>query len=90
MDEQVRAHAFGLERRIGRKIAADHDVMTLMVMHAGTTITRTLVGTAGMTAYERLYGKKSKGEEYEFGESVLYRLDHKDRGQLGGRWEDGV
>ena len=90
VEEQVRAHLFGLEKRIDRKISATHDIMTWLVMHAGTTISRSLVGQDGQTGFERLMGKPARDSVVEFGEKVEYRLGHKDRGQLEERWQEGI
>eukprot|EP00969_Alexandrium_andersonii_P006296 273539-Alexandrium_andersonii.AAC.1 len=49
------------------------------------------VGHDGRTAFERLFGKPSRGEGYEFGEQVHYRVrpDDMDR-SLDPRWEAGA
>ena len=36
-------------------------------------MTKYMVGLDGKTAYERLFGKKSREEHLEFGEVVLWR-----------------
>jgi hypothetical protein len=55
-------------------------------------LTKYMVGLDGKTAYERLFGKKSREEHLEFGEVVLWR---KPRGQetnviAEARWESGA
>ena len=63
-----------------------------MVEFIGDILTKYLVGLDGKTGYERLFGKKSREEQIEFGEVVLWQ---KPRGQdynvgADARWETGV
>ena len=94
-EEMTRTIKIGLERRMNRKLPTEHPVMKWLVSHAGDTVTRFQVGTDGKTAYERLVGKKYKGEVVEFGAKVLHRLPGVTKptlqvGKLAGRWETGV
>eukprot|EP00969_Alexandrium_andersonii_P152122 6726853-Alexandrium_andersonii.AAC.1 len=49
------------------------------------------MGHDGRTAFERLFGKPSRDDGYEFGEQVRYRVrpDDMDR-SLNPRWEPGA
>ena len=70
----------------------DHSIIAWLVEFVGNVSTKHMVGLDGKTAYERLFGKKSREEHLEFGEVVLWR---KPRGQdynvvAEARWESGV
>ena len=55
-------------------------VLEWLVQHAGMTYTRFQVGSDGKTAFERLKGKRHKGEFLEFGSSVFHRVPEKPQG----------
>eukprot|EP00969_Alexandrium_andersonii_P251729 11125232-Alexandrium_andersonii.AAC.1 len=65
--------------------------MLWLVEHAGELLMKPLVGHDGRAAFERLFGKPSRGDGYEFGEQVRFRArpDDMDRG-LNPRWEPGI
>eukprot|EP00969_Alexandrium_andersonii_P178968 7912094-Alexandrium_andersonii.AAC.1 len=49
------------------------------------------MGHDGRTAFERLFGKPSRGDGYEFGEQVRYRVRPDDMGRsLNPRWGPGT
>jgi len=85
-------HVIALERKIDARVPIDHPVVAWLVEFVGDVLTKYMVGVDGKTAYERLFGKKSREEHLEFGEVVLWR---KPRGQdynvvAEARWESGV
>eukprot|EP00969_Alexandrium_andersonii_P300470 13283928-Alexandrium_andersonii.AAC.1 len=60
--------------------------------HAGEHLAKHLVGHDGQTAFERLVGKPSRGDGYEFNEqvfSVLARATSADASAPGGAPECG-
>ena len=59
--------------------------MTWIVEHAADIINRFAVGPDGKTAYERIKGKKYRGEVVEFGRMVMYRIPRKSEGGVHGR-----
>jgi hypothetical protein len=94
-EEMTRTINIGLERRMNRKLPTERPVTKWLVSHAGDTVTRFQVGTDGKTAYERLVGKKYKGEVVEVGAKVLHRLPGVTKptsqvGKLASKWETGV
>eukprot|EP00969_Alexandrium_andersonii_P072029 3178727-Alexandrium_andersonii.AAC.1 len=65
--------------------------MLWLVEHAGVLLAKHLMGHGGRTAFERLFGKPSRGDEYEFGEHVHYWVRPDDVGRsLNPRWEPGT
>lgn len=89
---QVRVLKDALEARLGCKVPVDHDILAWLVEYAAVLLNRYNVSHDGLTAYERLKGKKSKLMGLEFGEQLHYR-----RQKIGNRlakldvmWEDGV
>eukprot|EP00969_Alexandrium_andersonii_P223640 9877243-Alexandrium_andersonii.AAC.1 len=57
-----------LQERIQGEAPADQPAMLWLVKHAGELLTKYLVGHDGRSAFERLMGKPSRGDGYEFGE----------------------
>eukprot|EP00969_Alexandrium_andersonii_P267952 11840598-Alexandrium_andersonii.AAC.1 len=52
---------------------------------------RHLVGHDGRTAFERLFGKPSRDDGYEFGEQVFFRARPSDMDRsLSAQWGQGV
>eukprot|EP00969_Alexandrium_andersonii_P089705 3961098-Alexandrium_andersonii.AAC.1 len=65
--------------------------MLWLVEHAGELLTKYLVGHDGRAAFERLMGKPSRDNGYEFGERVFYRVRPPDMDRsLNPRWESGI
>eukprot|EP00969_Alexandrium_andersonii_P227970 10067335-Alexandrium_andersonii.AAC.1 len=65
--------------------------MLWLAEHAGELLAKYLVGRDGRTAFERLMGKPSRGDRYEFGERVFYRARPPGMGRsLSPRRESGV
>eukprot|EP00969_Alexandrium_andersonii_P144977 6410364-Alexandrium_andersonii.AAC.1 len=62
-----------LHERIQGEVPVDHPAMLWLVEHAGELLAKYLVGHDGRTAFERLTGKPSRDDGYEFGERVFYR-----------------
>ena len=90
VEEQVRVVRHGLEMRLGMKISGKHPVVCWLNEHAGDLLSKYQVGEDGKTGYQRLKGKKYRGEEVEFGEKVHYRLKRGARQEkLMSRWAEG-
>eukprot|EP00969_Alexandrium_andersonii_P227923 10065859-Alexandrium_andersonii.AAC.1 len=62
------------QERIQGGLPVDRPAMLWLVEHAGGLLTKYLVGRDGRTALERLMGKPSRGDGWEFGERVFYRV----------------
>ena len=82
VEGQVRAMKLALEKRVDAKIPVDHKIMTWLVECAAEHMNKFLVGEDGRTAYERIKGKKYRGEVVEFGRRVMYRIPGKTQGGL--------
>ena len=85
----------GLEKRIGHQISTAHPVMKWLVQHSGDLLTIYQVSRDGKTAYERLLGKRYKGEMIEFGARVLHRIPGwtkpgSEVGKFAARWDHGI
>ena len=64
----LRVHLAALERKLkGAQIPSTHPILTWMVEYVGDVLTKYLRGNDGKTAYQRLYGKSSNEDEFEFG-----------------------
>ena len=89
---QARVLKYALERRLQEPITHDHPLLPWLIEHAGTVITVSRVGPDGKTPFERLKGKKFKGDMVEFGEAVLYRDITEQRAgrDLEPRWYPGI
>jgi hypothetical protein len=89
----LRVHLASLEKKLkGAQIPSAHPILTWMVEYVGDILTKYLRGNDGKTGYQRLYGKSSNEEEFEFGERVMFRpKPRKDMNViLDGRWLPGV
>eukprot|EP00969_Alexandrium_andersonii_P146974 6499295-Alexandrium_andersonii.AAC.1 len=65
--------------------------MLWLIEHAGELLTKHLVGHGGRAAFERLFGKPSRDDGYEFGEQVFFRAHTNDVDRsLSARWDHGV
>ena len=87
----TRTMKLALERRLGRLVPSTHPVMTWLVEHAAVVLNRFHVSRDGRTPYERIRGKKYKGEITEFGRKVYHRHPGKVQGgSMEARWEVGI
>ena len=87
-----RVHLLALERKIDAHIPIDHPILCWLVEFVGDLASKYLVSVDGKTGYERLFGKKVREEQLEFGELVLWRKPRlQDYGVVAeARWETGV
>ena len=70
----LRVHLAVLERKMkGARIPSAQPILTWMVEYVGDVLTKHLRGNDGKTAHQRLYGKTSHDEEFEFRERVMFR-----------------
>ena len=91
VEGMVRTMKLDLEEKLGVPIPCAHPIMSWMVEHAAETLNRYLVGEDGKTPYERLRGKKYRGEMYEFGRWMMHRFPGKpEGGSMQPRWAEGV
>jgi len=87
----VRTMKIALEKRLNRKINCTHPVMSWLIEHGAETLNRYTVGKDGRTPYERMKGKRYKGEMLEFGQKILHRYPGKSEGgSMQHRWEEGI
>ncbi len=71
---QVRLLKLALEARLGVAIPQSARIMDWMIPHGAFLVSKYSVGHDGMTAYERLNGRKWSRPIVEFGEVVLGKL----------------
>eukprot|EP00969_Alexandrium_andersonii_P245517 10849634-Alexandrium_andersonii.AAC.1 len=57
-----------LQERFQGEVPVDYPAMLWLVEHAGKLLAEYLVGHDGRTEFERLMGKPSRDDGYEFGE----------------------
>ena len=91
VEGMTRTMKLALEKRLGVSVPCNHPVMTWMVEHAAETLSRFQVSFDGRTAYERIKGKKYRGEIIEFGRNVYHRHPGNTQGgSMQRRWEEGI
>ena len=88
---QMRTMRGAMDSRYEERISPDHPALSWLARHAGSTITRYMVGIDGRTAHERLRGRIFRKEVVEFAECVWY-LTPQIRGStgVGSRWSEGI
>ena len=72
IEDHTRTLKSALETRLNRKIPSTHPVLRWIVEYAAALWSKYHVGQDGMTAYQRLHGKRVQERLVEFGERVLY------------------
>ena len=82
IEEGARAHKLDLESKVGKPIPVTHNILSWMVENVSDVINKQMVGSDGKTAFERLKGKKYKGEFLEFGSNIFHRVPEKPQGGL--------
>jgi hypothetical protein len=91
VEEMVRVIKLDLERRLGVKVEVSHPIFAWLVEHAVDLINKFLVSRDGKTAFERLKGKRYRGEMLAFGSPVMLRVSGKVQGGvMAERWFEGV
>ncbi len=91
VESQVRTLMLALQKRLEVKIPVTHKIVTWMVEHAADLLNKYHVGSDGRTAFERVKGKKYRGETVEFGRKILYKIPCKPEGGLmTERWVNGI
>ena len=88
--DQIRTLRLGLQKRVGCRVPAKHDLMTWMVPHSGELLSKCQVNREGKTAYEKVWGEPCKDEIVQFREEVSYRISEIDTGSLDARSASGV
>jgi hypothetical protein len=78
----LRTRISHLSARYGLKVTCDMHIMSWLVKHVGTIISRFKVGEDGLTPYQRLKGKKAPDVILPFGEKVLWMPGKSSRGKL--------
>ena len=70
----VRTMRSGLERELGFRVPARHPLVSWIVRHAANTLTWTVKGHDGMSAYQRVRGKPFRTKLLTFGEQCRYKV----------------
>ena len=87
----VRSHKIDLEGKLGCKVPVESPLFTWLVEHCADLHNKFHVYADGQTSYEKIKGKKHKGEMLEFGQAVLHRVPGKPAGGLmAPRWLPGT
>jgi hypothetical protein len=88
---QVRTMLLALQKRLDVKVPVTHKIVTWLVEHAADMLNKFAVGPDGRTAFERIKGKKYRGEVVEFGRKIFYKIPCKPEGGLmTERWVPGI
>jgi len=87
----VRSHKLELEEKIGAEVKVESPVFAWLVEHAADLHNKFHVYADGKTSYEKVKGRKYKGEILEFGQAVHHRVPGKTQGGLmAPRWLPGT
>ena len=87
VEKQIRVLKLALERNMSCKVGVEHVCFPWLVEHAADVLAKFVIGRDGLTAWERLKGKKYTGLLIEFGTKVLHRVSHKPMGgEMEARW----
>jgi hypothetical protein len=89
---QLRVIRLALEKRYGVEISAEHPIFAWALEFAAVVLNRCEVGHDGLTAYQRLKGKRVLMPGLEFGEGVIWKIDNRTGalGKLSSSWKSGV
>ena len=91
VEEMTRVLKLDLERRIGQRIEVTHCVFAWLVEHAVDLLNKFHVAADGKTAFERLKGKKHRGEVLPFCAPVMLRVSGRVQGGvMAERWFEGI
>ena len=90
-----RTHKLCLEKRLGRKIPADHPITTWLIEHVALLMNAIIVGLDGKTAWRRARGRDFNMTMFNIGEQVFYKQDakgpqHDAEGNMGPRMLRGT
>ena len=91
IEEFTRVFKLSLEARAKCIIEPSWAIFDWLIEHVADVQNKCLVGADGMTAYQRVKGKRHRGELLPFGSRVLYRTSGKVKGGIvSSRWFDGI
>ena len=87
----VRSHKLDLEEKIGSKVPIEKPIIAWLIEHCADIHNKFHVYADGKTSFEKVKGKKHRGEFLEFGQKVLHRVPGKPKGGLmAARWIPGI
>ena len=91
VEGQLRTMKSAFEERIGRKIMSEERIVLFLTEYCSYLWNRLHVGDDGLTAYEKVKGKKASVLAVEFGEKMLYKIKNKNKlEKINARWEYGI
>ena len=91
VEKQIRVLKLALERNVGAKVGVEHPCFPWLAEHAADILTKFVIGRDGMTAWERLKGRKYSGVLFEFGANILLKVQLRPMGgEMAARWLPGV
>lgn len=91
LENQIRVLKLGLEEKLKASVPVSHPVVPWIIEHAADILTKYPVSKDGKTPYERLKGKRYRGEIFEIGQVVTYRIPGKvEGGLLRARWRRAI
>ena len=67
-----------------------HPIMQWLVEHDASVMNRYVVENNGLTAYQRLHGRRATSRAVEFGETVFYHAPKKLWSKMQLRWRSGI
>ena len=87
----VRSHKLDLEEKIGAAVPIEKPIIAWLIEHCADIHNKFHVYADGKTSFEKVKGKKHRGEFLEFGQKVLHKVPGKPRGGLmATRWLPGI
>ena len=72
------------------QITMRHPIMQWLMKHAAGVMNQHVVGNDGITADQRLHGRRANSKTVELGEEVFYHVPKKLRSKMQLRWRIGI
>ena len=83
----MRVFKLDLESRVKETIPIECAIVEWMIEHVCDVVNKTVIGQDGLTAYERVKGKKAKAEFLKFGDPIMARgVGRPQGGVMSARW----
>ena len=79
-----------LQGRLKMQIPMRHKIMQWFMEHIASVMNRCLVGNVGLTADQRLHGRRANSKAVEVGEKVFDHVPKKLRSKMQLRWKIGI
>ena len=90
VEDPLRTMRAALQGRLKMQIPMRHPIMQWVMENVGSVMNHYVMGNDGLTAYQRLHGRRADSKAVEFGEHVFYHVPKKLRSKMQLRWRIGI